>query len=438
MHTQQSDEPRTSRVVNATPFYYGWVILAVGTIGIILTSPGQTYTISVFIDSFIADLGISRSLVSTLYTVGTLTASFAMPFIGRQIDQRGSRQMTIIIVLVFGVACFYMSFVRNALMLGLGFMALRMLGQGSLSLVSSNVINQWWVRRRGMAMGIAGMVSAMLGSGSFPSLLNWLIPLLGWRSTYTLLGAILWGVMLPIGFIFTRNRPEDYGLQPDGGTTSTEPAAPNAKSSDSDEPLLEENWTRAEALRTTVFWLISGGMLVMGALNTGLTFHIFDIFRDSGLSSTVTAFVFIPMSATAAVVQLSGGLLMDRIPVRILLAIALCLQAVILVMAPFLGSIELAYVYGILAGTRGGLFMIVRSVIWAKYFGRQHLGSITGVVSTLNVAGSALGPMPFGIARDLMGNYQTVLIGFAVLPLIFAVATLLYVHPPKRSDIVGR
>ena len=86
--------------------------------------------------SLTKELGISRSMVSTLYTVGTLTASFAMPFIGRQIDQRGSRQMTVIIVLVFGVACIYMGYVSNAFMLGIGFVALRMLGQGSLSLVT--------------------------------------------------------------------------------------------------------------------------------------------------------------------------------------------------------------------------------------------------------------------------------------------------------------
>lgn len=137
---------RASRLINAIPVYYGWVILVVGTIGMILTGPGQTYAISVFIDYFILDLEISRSLVSSLYTGGTLIASFAMPFIGRQIDYRGSRQMMVFISLCLGVACMYMGYVNNAIMLGIGFVALRMMGQGSLSLVSKNVINQWWVR----------------------------------------------------------------------------------------------------------------------------------------------------------------------------------------------------------------------------------------------------------------------------------------------------
>lgn len=148
---------RNSRIVNSSPFFYGWIIMAAGTLGLILTSPGQTYSVSIFIEHFITDLGISRSLVSTLYTTGTLAGSFGLPLIGRQIDRRGPRQMVVVIAVIFGLACIYMGFVQNALMLGLGFIGIRMFGQGSLGLVSQNVINQWWVYRRGMVMGIAGL-----------------------------------------------------------------------------------------------------------------------------------------------------------------------------------------------------------------------------------------------------------------------------------------
>lgn len=152
----------------------GWVVLIIGTIGLVMTSPGQTYAVSIYIEHFIADLGISRSLVSTLYTAGTLIASLALPMVGQQLDRIGSRRMFAIITVIFGLACIYMGFVQNAVMLLIGFILLRMLGQGSLSLVSRNVINQWWVRRRGMAMGIGGMVSTLLGSGSFPNLIVWI------------------------------------------------------------------------------------------------------------------------------------------------------------------------------------------------------------------------------------------------------------------------
>ncbi len=186
-----------------------------------MTSPGQTYAFSAFLDYFIQDLELSRSLVSTLYTVGTLTASFVLPFVGRQFDKRGARVMITLMSLLLGLACIYMGFVRGALMLGIGFFMMRQFDQGSLSLISRNVINLWWVRRRGVVMGISGVVRALLG-GLFPYMINSMIPIYGWRMTYIILGAVLILFMLPIGWIFTRDRPEDHGLLPDGAARSND------------------------------------------------------------------------------------------------------------------------------------------------------------------------------------------------------------------------
>lgn len=139
------------------PIYYGWVILVAGMAVQIMSSPGQTYTTSIFIERFIADLGLSRTLVSTLYTIGALCGGLAMGLVGRWVDRYGVRIMAAITGLLFGLACLYMSFVNGAWMLGLGFVLIRMLGQGSLSLSASNAINRWWVRRRGTIMGISGV-----------------------------------------------------------------------------------------------------------------------------------------------------------------------------------------------------------------------------------------------------------------------------------------
>ena len=89
--------------MESAPVFYGWVIAAVGALGLVMTSPGQTYSVSIFIEHFIQDLNISRSLVSSLYTAGTLLGALALPTIGRQIDQRGARTMMPLITTVSGV-----------------------------------------------------------------------------------------------------------------------------------------------------------------------------------------------------------------------------------------------------------------------------------------------------------------------------------------------
>jgi MFS family permease len=425
--TQSLPVTQHSRLINKSPVFYGWIIMLVGTLGLILTSPGQTYAVSIFIEQFITDLALSRSLVSTLYTLGTLIGSLALPLIGRLIDRQGSRRMVTIIALLFGLACIYMGSVQNALMLGLGFLAIRMLGQGGLGLVSQNVINQWWVRRRGLVMGLSGLLTSIIGVGGFPIVINSLLPIYGWRVTYVLLGLLLIGLMLPLGALLFRPQPEVYGLQPDGNQATT------GKDAETSLRVAEENWTLAEASRTLPFWILALGLALIAMLSTGLFFHMVSIFADKGLDSTVAASVFFPIAMTTAVVNLGGGMLADRVPPRLLLAAALVFQSLSLGLAEFMDGVELALMYGVALGATTGLMRIANSVVWANYFGRRHLGSISGTASTILVFGSALGPIPLGFTRDLWGSYTPALTALTILPLILGLVSLFTDRPRKRT-----
>ena len=420
-----------SRLVNESPVYYGWVVMGAAALGTIMTSPGQTYSVSIFIDYFIRELNISRGLVSTLYTVATLIGSFALPFVGRQIDRRGPRVMVVVISILFGLACIYMGFVTNAVMLGIGFIAIRMMGQGSLGIVSQNVVNRWWIRRRGTINGIKGVLVGLLGLGGFPNLINFLIPIMGWRYTYMTLGALVMVSMAIVGWLFFRNQPEDYGLEPDGGIKHR-----RGKAEKSD--FVEVNWTQKEALKTRVFWIVALGGASIAMLSTGLFFHMVSIFRDNGLAPEVAAAVYVPIAMTTALMHFGGGVLVDRVPIRFIVALALMLQVVSLVMATALQSVWMGYVYGVVLGATSGLFASVGTVIWAKFFGRLHLGSIMGVYATITIAGSALGPMPFGIVRDLVGSYNVVLYITAIIPLILSLLCLIWVKTPQHPDSISK
>ena len=428
---QTAETPvRTSRIIQRTPFFYGWVVLVAGSLGNIMTSPGQTYSISIFIEHFITDLGISRSMISTFYTIGTLAGSFVLPYVGRQVDRHSPRVMAGIISTLFGLACLYMSTIQNGWMLLIGFVAVRMLGQGSLGLVSSYVVNQWWLRRRGAMMGISGVLMALLGTGLFPYLLNWLIPQIGWRMTYAVLGVALLLIMVPVGLLFYRSRPETFGLLPDGATT-----APKIVTSKGE--VEEENWTAQEANRTPAFWIIALGLASMSMLSTGLMFHMVSIFTDNQMSASAAATVYIPIALTTAVVTLGSGILVDRMPVRYLLMGALLLMAAALWMAPNLASVEIALVYGIVLGSLSGLQRTVSTVVYASYFGRLHLGAISGISSTILVAGSALGPLPMALARDLLGAYNQALYLLSIIPLLLALVSL-FMQRPRKTLLTTR
>jgi len=408
------------RLIAKTPFFYGWVIVAVATFGLIMSSPGQTYAVSLFIEHFIADLGLSRSVVSSLYSLGTLIGSFALPFIGRMIDRKGERKMIVAISIIFSVALVYMGYVQNALMLALGFILIRMWGQGSLTLVCQIVINQWWVRHRGRIMGIKGFLVSLIGVGAFPTLIIWLIAWLGWRMAFVSLGGFVFITMVPLGWIFFRHKPEEYGLVPDGEVQVK-------------EVVIETNWTRSQALGSSAFWIISISLASIAMLTTGLFFHMISIFNDNQLKSSTVGMVYLIVALVTAIFTLGSGFLIDRMRSKYMLAIALVLQAVALFMAVHLRSVSMSVLYAIVLGATSGLTRTLFSVVWAKYYGRLHLGAITGVSTTVLIVGSALGPMPFGIARDFFGSYVQVFYISSLIPLGLAVACL-YIKRPVLNQ----
>ncbi|MFW5714483.1 MAG: MFS transporter [Brevefilum sp.] len=146
--------------------------MAVGTLGMIMTSPGQTYTGSIFIKILIRDISLSRSLISSLYSLGTFIGGFSLPLKGKQIDRHGTRKMMTLVAILFGLACIDMGFMKNAWMIGLGFIAVQMLGQGSLGLISQTTINRFesrWKKQKSLQLFCSNHFSASFLSRTYCS-----------------------------------------------------------------------------------------------------------------------------------------------------------------------------------------------------------------------------------------------------------------------------
>ena len=399
-----------SRVVERSPVYYGWIILFAGTLGLAMTTPGQTVGVSVFLDKIIADLGLSRGQVSLMYTLGTLTASFALPFVGRFIDRRGPRLAVATIAALFALACVGMGFVSNLVTLFFGFLLIRGLGQGSLSLVSLYVVNVWFVRRRGLAVGVTGLGFAV-ATAFFPLLIEALIAQFGWRTAYMLLGGLVAVTILPLGALLFRGHPERFGLRPDSGAVTTEAVA-------------ETNLSLAEARRTATFWLFVAGGVCVAALSTGLVFHHYSIMAEGGLDRLAAATVFLALGFIVAGANLTTGVLVDRVPPRFLLSVAMGGMTAALLMATHVSGRPTLLLYGALLGLTQGMNGALGASVFAYYFGRKHIGSIKGFVTTMTVAGTAFGPFLFALGFERAGGYAPVLLLSAAVPVVIGVGAL--------------
>lgn len=409
-----------------TPFYYGWVIVFISGLGMFFSGPGQTYSVSVFIDSYIKDFGWSRSQVSGIYSAATLAAGLCMFFVGRFIDFHGQRKMAVLVGLGLALACFWNSIVTNIAMLFIGFFLLRLLGQGSMTLIPNTLVPQWFIVKRGKALSLMA-IGGFASSAAFPPLNAWLVTEWGWSFSWRLWGILLLVIFVPLAFFLIRNKPEDVGLLPDGDQTHpTDTQFPGFQ-----PKALEINWTLEEAKKTSAFWLLLVCVSIPALVNTGLTFHLISIFKETGLTAGTAAIVLSLMAIVGFPISLAAGFILDRVKVNYILAGIFAGEIIFVVFLLFINSTFMAIIFGILWGVSNGFERIALNYVWPSYFGRMALGSIKGSAMTVMVLGSALGPLPFGFAFDLFGGYQEILLATLLFPALGILCSLLAKKPVK-------
>ncbi|MBP1940451.1 MFS transporter [Cytobacillus luteolus] len=397
-----------------TPFYYGWVIVMIGSMAVFFSGPGQTYSNAVFIDFYLADFGWNRSVISSIYSTATLCAGLLMMVVGRYIDKYGQRISMVFVSVALAFACLWNSMVTNIVMLFIGFFLIRLFGQGSMSLVPNTLIPQWFIEKRGRAfslMAIGGFVSSAL----FPIVNLWMIEQWGWQFTWRVMGIVILMFFVPLAYFFVRNKPEDIGLLPDNKQIVT-------KSNEADIVIEEQSWTLAEAKKTRTFWLLLFCVTIPALVNTGLTFHLLSIFTESSLSPVLAATVLSLMAIIGFPISIFSGFLADKMQANYMLVIAFIGQILYILILLVSKSAILAISFGVLWGIVGGVERIALNVIWPNFFGRKYIGSIKGLAMSVMVIGSAFGPLPFGVFYDIFGGYNEILIVLLIFPVLGALA----------------
>jgi MFS family permease len=407
-----------AELIKAFPIHYGWVILAAGTFGSFMTLPGQTAGVSVFLDPITAELQISRTTASAAYAAGTLAGILPAPIIGRWIDRRGPRLAATLIASSLALACLYMALVQSALMLLLGFALLRGAAIGGLSLVSQQVVNLWFVRRRGIAAAAASLGLAA-GSIAFPLLTDWLIGRYGWRGAYGMVALFVAMTILPVAAVFFRDRPERFGLTPDAGLP------PPAQST-----LEEPSFTRPQALRTGVFWLLCAMGFLTNAVGTALLLNHFSIMQTAGIARVDALHILAVYAAVQAAVTLGTGALLDYVEPRRLVPLAMALLAVACALPAFAdGDVAASWLYALCLGGAYGAQQAIGAAGYAQYFGRDHLGAIRGASFIFGISGAAVGPLPFAASLDATGSYLTALIASGFLTVACGAASFFIRRP---------
>lgn len=412
--------------------------MAAGTVGVVMSVPGQTMGVSLYTDHLLHGLSISRTQLSLAYMLGTLSSALLLPMVGRLMDHLGVRLLGVIasiglaLSLAF-LACtpFLLSTITvltrwNPEWTGLtlafvGFLGIRHFGQGQLTMTSRTMIGRWFERRRGFVFGLSGLFVAF-GFGIAPLLLNHLIDRFHWRtSLFVIAGALV--LMGGFAWLTFRNSPEECGLEIDGGLDKKPDMAPVTEM-----PSL----TAPQAARTSAFWIFNLGLVGQALISTAVTFHMGRLAQLNGMSTAKAFSVFLPVAVLSTTCDLLGGLLSDRIPLKYLLAtmqLGICLGLLGMQTYGTTGGFALT---AIGLGVSNGLYSLLTGVVWPRLFGRTHLGAIAGLSMGWIVAGSAVGPYLFSLGLAAKGNFHEVLYLTLLLPAIVFVASF-FANTPLRT-----
>eukprot|EP01052_Picozoa_sp_SAG31_P005089 SAG31_NODE_219_length_19926_cov_4.297297_2_plen_407_part_00 len=368
--TDNSNSQRQLWLAKVLPFHYGYVVLIVCGVGLGMSGPGQTTTFGVLVGdesdstSLMRQTGVSLTTSSALFMLATFVSAALMLRFGYLLDRLGPMWAMVVTALCLGISSSLLSLASSPGTLFLGLCALRLFGQGCMMLVPPYTVAMWWVERRGFAYAITLSIGSIGINYAYPMLAKSVMesPTATWRDVLRIIALICWCGTLPLGLLFYRDRPEAYGLLPDGRTVasvskykklSRELAAPGSHRSRGKSPTIRmdgtkmardagvaptdseftnvnsgavENakaetadahaWGAKGALATVALWATCSGVCLIAMFSMGAWFHLVRLCRDAGIEPAQLSIVFLCQTIGQMVAKFGFSWMLDRVSVR--------------------------------------------------------------------------------------------------------------------------
>lgn len=400
-------------------FHPAWIVAIVAFLALV-GAAGFRAAPSVLMLPLEDEFGWTRTQLSTAVTVNLLLYGLMAPFAAALMARFGLRRVTSVALLLVASGAGLSVFATEPWMLVLTWGVLIGLGTGSMALVfAATVADQWFLKRRGLVVGILTAGSAT-GQLAFLPFIAILVEDQGWRQASLLVagGALL---VVPLVLLFLRNHPVDLGLTPYGAPDDyvyEPPVRGNA--------VTTALGTLRRAAKVRTFWALVAGFAICGATTNGLVgTHFIPSAHDHGMPETTAAGLLAVVGVFDIIGTIASGWLTDRFNPRILLAAYYGFRGLGLLVLPFLLS---ATVQPPII-----LFVVIYGLDWVatvpptvalcrEIFGKD--GPIVfGWVFASHQVGAAIAATAAGVVRDQTGQYTAAWFGAAGLCMVAAVVS---------------
>jgi len=420
------------------PFFYGWIVVAVAFVTMGIGVNTRT-AFSLLFPPILAEFGWDRAVTAGAFSVGFLVATAYVPFLGMAMDRYGPR-----VVIPIGIAI-------TSLGLALAPLTTRpwhlhvtlgaLVGGGSIFMTyigHSLFLPHWFVRRRGLAVGIA-FSGVGIGSMLLFPWLGRLIEASGWRAACWALVVLLLVVLLPLNVTLPRRRPEDVGLEPDGDATAGgtgRVVVDNVV----DRAWASVDWTLGRAARTARFWWLFVGFFAALLAWYMVQAHQTKYLLDVGFDRERAAYALGVVGLTGIVGQIALGWLSDRVGREwawTLGGVGFAICYATLLALPAHPSTALLYVMVSSQGLLGYGLASVFGAISAEIFQGRRYGTIFGTLTLGANAGAGFGPWVAGWIYDRAGSYTLAWL-LAIGACAVSIAAIWLAAPRRVRAVAGR
>ncbi len=421
-------------MVNRTPTilkrarmaFYGWRILTASSIAGAVGSGLTFFGFSVFFLPISESLKLSRAAASLVFSLSRTEGAIEGPAAGYLIDRLGTRKVFFAAAVMMGIGYILLSKVDTFVSFLLVYLLVISFGfNAGIMHVPFAAVNTWFVRKRGLAVGI---FTACIGLGGavIPPLLSLGIQHFGWRNTALLSGLIVLGIFLPCSLVFRRS-PESMGLLPDGDRDKNIADTVLVVS-----PVpVQSDYRVGEALRTVTFWMLTTAMCLRMAAFNGLIVHFVAIMVWKGTDEPQGAVLLGAMALLSVPLRLFIGWAGDRLPRSRILAAACALGIIAIFVLRYAQPGWQLWVAVVLLAFPDAVGPISWSLI-ADFFGRQRYATIRGVMTAFTGIASAVIPVVAGVIYDKTKSYELTLWIMAVLLTLSTIAFAILRPPSAR------
>ena len=376
-------------------------------------------------------MGLTSAQMSLVFSLARAEGSAGGPLVGWVVDRYGARPMVLAGGLMAGIGTILLSRADSYWELLVLFSGIISLGKSAgFGQTLMAAVNQWFIRRRSVAMST--LMTAFAGGGAFVVLLlNFGIQQIGWRDTLLWTGVFIVAMTLPAAF-FIRSRPEDMGLLPDGDMPA-DAGGGTGSGGRGHRSSSDVSFSFRQAIQTRTYWFIMVGAILRVSVTNGMVVHVFPIMEVRGISENEAAAWVAAMFFLGIPLRFIMGVTSGKFRGNVLLAIGMVIGAI------GMGGLWIGPgVIGLLLFVVGiAIVEGITSVNWlmlSDYYGRARFATLMGFMSLFMNVGMFISPYASGLVFDRTGSYYWVLAVFTPLYLVSAAAFLFATRPnPPES-----